>query len=235
MADTGAAALRPVLSWRAKVTPGAPASTPASGLPTAASTARRPSTVATVPLGYADGVPRRYFTAGRYRAHRRPAPPAGRDGHDGPDRGGLRPDETWPWVTTWCSSASRGRVDHGHGLGRGARHHRPRGVLRHRAPRAACGRRRGGSTMSDKRPLDRSRVVRGVAAGDAAPPLAAGWAAQHRARGADQLAARRHRGGGAHRPRRLRRTMSSTPTTAAASTSSSAVRARRWCCCTGSC
>jgi len=64
MASTGARALRPVLSLRAKVT-----------LVRELDAAERPSygrlyslagrsTVATVPLGYADGVPRRYFTRG---------------------------------------------------------------------------------------------------------------------------------------------------------------------------
>jgi alanine racemase len=64
MADTGAGGLRPVLSLRAKVT-----------LVRRLDAGERPSygrlyglhaesTVATVPLGYADGVPRRYFTAG---------------------------------------------------------------------------------------------------------------------------------------------------------------------------
>ena len=62
--STGAGALRPVLSLRAKVT-----------LVRRLEAAERPSygrlygltdrsTVATVPLGYADGVPRRYFTRG---------------------------------------------------------------------------------------------------------------------------------------------------------------------------
>jgi len=62
--DTGAEALRPVLSLRAKVT-----------LVRHLEAGERPSygrlrpldgrsTVATVPLGYADGVPRRYFTRG---------------------------------------------------------------------------------------------------------------------------------------------------------------------------
>jgi len=64
LARTGAGDLRPVLSLRAEVTM-------VRRLPSSA----RPSygrlrplagtaTVATVPLGYADGVPRRYFTAG---------------------------------------------------------------------------------------------------------------------------------------------------------------------------
>ncbi len=64
MADTGAAALRPVLSWRAKVTlvreldaGEQPSYGRLSGLAVR-------STVATVPLGYADGVPRRYFSSG---------------------------------------------------------------------------------------------------------------------------------------------------------------------------
>jgi len=64
MADTGATALRPVLSLRAKVT-----------LVRRLEAAERPSygrlyrltdrsAVATVPIGYADGVPRRYFSNG---------------------------------------------------------------------------------------------------------------------------------------------------------------------------
>ena len=64
MASTGAGGLRPVLSLRAKVT-----------MVRRLDAAERPSygrlhalgersTVATVPLGYADGVPRRYFTNG---------------------------------------------------------------------------------------------------------------------------------------------------------------------------
>ena len=67
-------------------------SRPASAPPTAGS-ARCParSVVATVPLGYADGVPRALFEAGLLGADRRPPPPAGRHGHHGPDRGRLRP------------------------------------------------------------------------------------------------------------------------------------------------
>jgi len=64
MADTGAAALRPVLSWRAKVTLArrlAADERPSYGRLYGLDAA---STVATVPLGYADGVPRRYFTNG---------------------------------------------------------------------------------------------------------------------------------------------------------------------------
>ncbi len=64
MVDTGAAGLRPVLSWRAKVTlvrrldaDERPSYGRLYGLVA-------PTTVATVPLGYADGVPRRYFTEG---------------------------------------------------------------------------------------------------------------------------------------------------------------------------
>ncbi len=64
LARTGAGDLRPVLSLRAEVTmvrrlP--PAARPSYGRlrPLAG-----PSAVATVPLGYADGVPRRFFTAG---------------------------------------------------------------------------------------------------------------------------------------------------------------------------
>ncbi|HVA04237.1 MAG TPA: alanine racemase [Acidimicrobiales bacterium] len=64
MEVTGARALRPVLSLRAKVTLlrrldayERPSYGRLYGLPAA-------STVATVPLGYADGVPRRYFTLG---------------------------------------------------------------------------------------------------------------------------------------------------------------------------
>jgi len=64
LADTGADGLRPVLSLRAKVSSVRELDAgerPSYGrlyrLPT-------PSTVATVPLGYADGVPRRYFTGG---------------------------------------------------------------------------------------------------------------------------------------------------------------------------
>jgi alanine racemase len=64
MADTGAQGLRPVLSWRAKVTLArelAATQRPSYGRLSALGTR---STVATVPLGYADGVPRRYFTGG---------------------------------------------------------------------------------------------------------------------------------------------------------------------------
>ncbi len=64
MDDTGARSLRPVLSLRAKVTLVRRLDAherPSYGrLYTLAS----PSTIATVPLGYADGVPRRYFTEG---------------------------------------------------------------------------------------------------------------------------------------------------------------------------
>ncbi len=75
MADTGAEGLRPVLSLRAKVT-----------LVRRLDAGERPSygrlyglaaesTIATVPLGYADGVPRHYFTHGGtvlVRSERRP-------------------------------------------------------------------------------------------------------------------------------------------------------------------
>ncbi len=64
MASTGAVALRPVLSLRAKVTMVRrldAAERPSYGRLRALG---RRSTVATVPLGYADGVPRRYFTNG---------------------------------------------------------------------------------------------------------------------------------------------------------------------------
>ena len=64
MAETGAGGLRPVLTLRAKVTlvrrldaDERPSYGRLYGLDA-------PSTVATVPLGYADGVPRRYFTRG---------------------------------------------------------------------------------------------------------------------------------------------------------------------------
>ena len=73
-------------------------SRPASAPPTAGcAPLPERSVVATVPLGYADGVPRRYFGAGGERADRRAAPPAGRHGDDGPDRGGLRARRRrWP-------------------------------------------------------------------------------------------------------------------------------------------
>jgi alanine racemase len=64
MASTGAGGLRPVLSWRAKVTLVrrlAGGERPSYGR---LHTLAGPATVATVPLGYADGVPRRYFTRG---------------------------------------------------------------------------------------------------------------------------------------------------------------------------
>ena len=64
VAATGVGGLRPVLSWRAAVThvtrlddgarPSYGRHRPLDG----------PSVIATVPLGYADGVPRRYFTGG---------------------------------------------------------------------------------------------------------------------------------------------------------------------------
>ena len=46
--------------------------------------------VATVPIGYADGVPRRAVRRGLRGADRRRPPPAGGHGHHGPDRGRLR-------------------------------------------------------------------------------------------------------------------------------------------------
>ena len=64
MDSTGARALRPVLSLRAKVTLVRRLDAherPSYGRLYAL---QAPSTVATVPLGYADGVPRRYFTLG---------------------------------------------------------------------------------------------------------------------------------------------------------------------------
>ncbi len=62
--DSGAEALRPVLSLRAKVT--LVRSLEAGERPSYGRlhALEGPSTVATVPLGYADGVPRRYFTRG---------------------------------------------------------------------------------------------------------------------------------------------------------------------------
>ena len=64
LAATGADGLRPVLSWRAAVS-SCGASRRAPAPPTVGSTPwARASTVASVPVGYADGVPRRYFGAG---------------------------------------------------------------------------------------------------------------------------------------------------------------------------
>ena len=65
MASTGAADLRPVLSLYAQVAMvRAPRRRPAPLLRPPRRALARTSTLATVPLGYADGVPRRYFTGG---------------------------------------------------------------------------------------------------------------------------------------------------------------------------
>ena len=53
-------------------------------------TFERDTTVATVPIGYADGVPRRSVVDGRRGAHRRSPPPDRRSGDDGSADGRLR-------------------------------------------------------------------------------------------------------------------------------------------------
>src|SRR5579875_2717618 len=64
LARSGAGSVRPVLSWRARVS--FVRDLPAGARPSygRARPLDRPARVATVPVGYADGVPRRYFTAG---------------------------------------------------------------------------------------------------------------------------------------------------------------------------
>ena len=101
--------LRPALSLRLGGRGRAPARRPASAPPTAGS---RPlpvdSVVATVPLGYADGVPRALFDGGLLGPDRRPPPAAGRHGDHGPARRRLRPRRRrWRRATRWCSSAAR--------------------------------------------------------------------------------------------------------------------------------
>ena len=87
--------------------------------------------------------------------------------------------------------------------------------------------------MSDRRPLYRNRLVRGVAAGTGAA-LAAGWAAQHRLVARTQSTPDDIAAEGLTVPEDCT-TTSSTSTTGVPSTSSSAVRALPWCCCTDSC
>jgi len=64
LAATGADGLRPVLSWRAAVSSVRRVEAGARPSYGRLSPLEAPSTVATVPVGYADGVPRRYFEAG---------------------------------------------------------------------------------------------------------------------------------------------------------------------------
>ena len=84
-------------------------STRASAPPTAGcALCRERSVVATVPIGYADGVPRALFARRLRGAHRRAAPPAGRDGDHGPDRRRLRRRRLGAArVTRSCCSAAR--------------------------------------------------------------------------------------------------------------------------------
>ena len=121
------------------------------------------------------------------------------------------------------------------GLGRGARHHRPRGVLRDRVPGAACGRRPGGPT-DERQATARTGAgsSQGVAAGTGAA-LAGGLGGPAPDRGphpSTRPTTSRPRASPSPTTARI---TSSTSTTAAASTSSSAARARPWCCSTGSC
>jgi alanine racemase len=64
LSRTGVGDLRPVLSWRAAVTHVRRLDAAARPSYGRLRSLAGPSTVATVPLGYADGVPRRYFSAG---------------------------------------------------------------------------------------------------------------------------------------------------------------------------
>ena len=96
--------------------------------------------VATVPLGYADGVPAGPVHQRLQRAHRRPPPPAGRHGDDGPDHGRLRRRHLGaPGRRGRAPGPPGRRGDHGGRVGRPPRHHQLRGPLRHR-PAGAPGR-----------------------------------------------------------------------------------------------
>ena len=202
MDGTGAAALRPVLSLRAKVT--LVRRLDADERPSYGRLVRpagRRSTVATVPLGYADGVPRRYFTrGGTVLVGGRRRPLAGMVTMDqivvdcGPDDDVAVGDDVVLIGEQGAESLTAsdwadvlGTIAHEVFCGIGPR-----------VPRVVVD--REGQTMSDKRPSVQSRLVRGVAAGDrrragrgvggAAPP---GGPQPH-----DR---RRHRGRGAHRSR----------------------------------
>ena len=139
-AATGGGRLRPVLSLRSRVT--YVRDLDAGERPSYGR--RRPlterSTVATVPIGYADGVPRRLFDQGGEVLIGGRPPAAGRGRDHGPDRGRLRPGRDrrrWRWVTRWsCIGRQGDRGDHRRRVGRSARHHQLRGAVRHRAPGA---------------------------------------------------------------------------------------------------
>ena len=86
--------------------------TPRDAPPTAAPAPGRRSTVATVPIGYADGVPRRYFSrGGTVLVGGRRRPLAGTVTMDQivVDCGA---EASCRWATRSCSSAGRGRGDH---------------------------------------------------------------------------------------------------------------------------
>ena len=228
--------LRPVLSLRAKVT-----------LVRELDAEERPSygrlsalgprsTVATVPLGYADGVPRRYFTGGRYRAR------------------GWAGAARWPgwsrWTRSWWTAAPTRRG----GRRRRGAHRRAGSRVAHRdgvggrcsAPSrtrcsAASGRGcrvcRSTGRDADERQATAVPEPRSCAAWPPGPAPRIGARGGRRSTGSWPAPG--------PPPRTSRRrastvpddctSTSSTPTTAAPSTSSSAARARRWCCCTGSC
>ena len=223
--------------WRAKVTVRASSSTPASDPRTAGSRRSR------VPLDGGDGAPRlrrrrapALLHRGRYRARGRPAPPVGRDGHDGPDRGGLRSrGAAWRWATTWCSSASRatesltatdwaevlGTIAHEVFCGIGARV--PRVVVDGEGRRMSERR----AAVPEPAGARRRRRHRRGAGGGVGGASTGSWPA----RGPPPTTIASE---GLTVPDDCT-TMWSTPTTGAPSTSSSAARAHRWCCCTGSC
>ncbi len=163
--ETGGERLRPVLSLRTRVTyvrELEAGERPSYGR-------RRPlpvrSTVATAPIGYADGVPRRLFDqGGEVLVRGRAAPLAGAVTMDqivvdcGPPGVRRRPGRR------------RGRAprppgrrgDHGRRVGGPPRHHQLRGALRHRAPCAPPAPRLAGAL--DRRPA----LARAAVAG---PPL----------------------------------------------------------------
>ena len=123
---------------KARVSHGEGGARPAEASPTACEHRFGGDTVvATVPVGYADGVPRAPRRRGRRGAHRRPAPPDRRRGHHGPADGRLRrPTPTCAVgdevVLLGARATSEVTAD---GVGRAARHHRLRDRVRHRPPR----------------------------------------------------------------------------------------------------
>ena len=164
---------------------GCASSTRANALPTAvAARCRERSVVATVPIGYADGVPRRYFTeGGTVLIGGRRCPLAGTVTMDqivvdcGPGT------QVWPSGTRSSSSGRQGAETlQRPGLGRYPRNHRVRGPVRHRSAGAPP---HGGQCRGRRRRdmrsglLSRRNVARAVALG-AGAAAAAGWTVQHR-------------------------------------------------------